>query len=142
MWHEMIWKWVGLDLRVNLNKKNLIFPLTKHIKNESYNPNFETWTYLTLLNNASFLGDNSGSTWDGVPQWYTKEPIVPVPSIFLEIKALKFMKTSPSSYDLLLRLKLDDYYWKTNFIPTEKMLSQLWAYSHTPTYPNSCNLHF
>ena len=32
-----------------------------------------------------FLNDNSGSTWDGVPLWYTKEPVVPVPSIFLEI---------------------------------------------------------
>ena len=90
----------------------------------------------------NFLGDNSGSTWDGVLLWYTKEPIVLVLSIFLEIKTLKSMKTSPSSYGLILGLKLDDYYWKTNFVPTEKMLSQLWAYSHTPTYPNSCNVHF
>ena len=32
------------------------------------------------------MSDNSGSTWDGVPLWYTKEPVVPMPSIFLEIK--------------------------------------------------------
>ena len=52
------------------------------------------------------LIDNSGSTWDGVPLRYTKEPIVPLPSIFLEIKTLKFMYTSPSSYGILLELSL------------------------------------
>ena len=40
------------------------------------------------------MSDNSGSTWDGVSLWYTKEPVVLVPSIFLEIKTLKFAKIS------------------------------------------------
>ena len=40
-----------------------------------------------------FFSDNSGSTWHGVPQWYTKEPVVPVLlSIFLKTKTLKLSK--------------------------------------------------
>jgi len=41
-----------------------------------------------------FLSDKSGSTWDGVPLWYTEEAVVPVLSIFLKTKTLKFAKLS------------------------------------------------
>ena len=27
----------------------------------------------------NFMSDNIGSTWDGVPLWYNKELVVPVP---------------------------------------------------------------
>ena len=54
------------------------------------------------------MSDNSGSTWDGVPLWYTKEPVVPVPSIFFRNKTLKFSKPSSNSYGLHLRIKFDD----------------------------------
>ena len=65
--------------------------------------------FMTMSNNVSlFLSDNSGSTWDGVPLWYNKEPIVPVLSIFLEIKTLKISNLPSNSNGLHLELKLDD----------------------------------